>query len=143
MVGSIVIFYIVLFLIITRVRKRNNGLNQNAWEKARKLPSHPPGSTQMPTGTISNTGTYKKEHGIGGYELKKRYKESADHSGAKFRKLEDRQNDWLARQIREEAKWKRNSCFDPAAELKKAHADSCDARALKREHAAAHRKGRY
>jgi len=53
--------------------------------------------------------------------------------------FEDRQNDWLAKQLREEARLaKRTSdMFD----LKYEHAASCDARDLKDSHERAHRLG--
>ncbi len=54
--------------------------------------------------------------------------------------MEDRQNDWLAKQLREESRLlKRTSdMFD----LKMEHLDDCDARDLKETHARNHRLGR-
>ncbi len=54
--------------------------------------------------------------------------------------MEDRQNDWLAKQLREESRLARRTSdmFD----LKAEHASNCDARDLKDSHARAHRLGR-
>ena len=99
------------------------------------------GTTYVPYDSV-NTRSGGAGRGNGGMQLKRKYKENAARQEANFRRMEDRQNDWLARQIREEANWRRNSCFDPAAELKNEHASDCDADKLRKGHAKTHRSGR-
>ncbi|MBR5741764.1 MAG: hypothetical protein IKX91_04335 [Firmicutes bacterium] len=54
--------------------------------------------------------------------------------------MEDRQNDWLAKQLREEARAAKRT--SDMFELKMEHIEDCDARDLKETHARLHRLGR-
>lgn len=49
-----------------------------------------------------------------------------------FRALEDRNNDWLAKQLREERFYEQK--FSAMYGLKRQHAANCDADSLRREH---------
>lgn len=152
----IVIAWIIIGKVAMKKRRASDGEVPVKAARTGYPKSTGPGvNMQMPEGAMINAAAYgqavpvgkpgytRPVHGTGGKDLKKKYRETAEEKDRRYRRLEDRQNDWLARQIREEAKWKSNSCFDPAAELKRAHEKDCDARSLKREHASAHRKGRY
>ena len=62
----------------------------------------------------------------------KSIKNKAKEATRSYLLLEDRENDWLARQIREESECERH--FSAMYGLKRQHAANCDADSLRREH---------
>ncbi len=88
---------------------------------------------------INSATTVKKEPMISSIETSKAYKAVSAHTNmmskepAVNRLMDDREHDWLARQLRDErvAKYKMSEMF----ELKREHAANCDAEMLKRFHA--------
>jgi len=85
------------------------------------------------------SGEYIKDDITSEYYLKeipKKMKKSALNDA--FKGMEDRNNDWLARQIREENRILRNGTL---SDLGAAHNVKCDARDIKKVHHVLHIKG--
>lgn len=120
-----VLWFVVLFRIIMAVvngAKRSSGSGSPA--KSFSAPARPPKKKNKPARLAPAP---RKEVGM--------EKLSEDHSIRGLRAAtvlkEDRNNDWLAKQMREEQRILMKS---EMYELKEAHAASCDARELKEVH---------
>ena len=113
-IAPIIIWAIFVFLIIKISTKGKSSTKNYTYNRPQA--SNPSASTRAPKISSQN-------------------KRDTTHSTS-FSKnpvlMEDRKNDWLAKQIREEARIKSRE------DLGAAHDANCDARALKREHRREH-----
>lgn len=141
---SIVIFIFVIFTVIKNKKKLTNGESSGAGSKTRTSPAKPVASAVSVNKTagkkpVTQTAAVQAapkppiKSSAGGSNLSGAgHTHSFKNSGTVSTFLEDRNNDWLANQLREEhrAFKKTSEMFD----LKIEHVSHCDAKILKQTH---------
>ncbi len=113
----------------------SKGKKQQARNASRQSPppenpvQSPPAAAPPPVRPVVQTGQYRLRRDL------KQVREKRQSMATLRMAMEDRSNDWLARQRREEARIARRGSL---TDLGASHSANCDAGALKREHLLVH-----